>query len=62
MAIDWSKYYDHLGFSYVRATLEAAGVPPWVVNPLMTMYQAPRHIKVDAPAPALHPTRMPGGR
>ena len=47
VAVDWSKFYDHLGFEHVSAALEAAGVPLWVRAPLLNMYTAPRHIKVD---------------
>ena len=58
VAVDWSKCYDHLGFGYVRATLQAAGVPAWVLEPLLNMYTAPRHLKVDGAMGAVHvPTR-----
>ena len=35
------------GLDYVQATLLAAGVPGWMSGPLMAMYRAPRHIKVE---------------
>ena len=47
VAVDWSKCYDHLGLDYVQDTLLAAGVSGWVSGPLLAMYRAPRHIKVD---------------
>ena len=47
VAVDWSKCYDHLGLQYAQDTLQAAGVPAWVSGPLLSMYRAPRHIKVE---------------
>ena len=47
VAVDWSKCYDRLGFNFVAANLEAAGVPTWFSGPLLAMYQVPRHLKVD---------------
>ena len=56
VAVDWSKCYDHLGFSYIQATLRAAGVPQWLAGPMLNMYSAPRHIKVDG---AMGAARVP---
>ena len=56
VAVDWSKCYDHLGFDYVQATLRAVGVPEWIVGPLIDMYTAPRHVKVDG---AMGDARVP---
>ena len=47
VAVDWSKCYDHLALHYVEDNLMAAGVPAWFSGPLLSMYRAPRHIKVD---------------
>ena len=49
VAVDRSKCYDHLGFGYVRAMLQAAGVPSWVANPLLAMYEAPGTSKSTGP-------------
>ena len=58
VAVDWSKCYDHLGFNYVQANFEAARVPKWFSGPLLAMYQAPRHIKIDgAMGEPHHPLR-----
>ena len=47
VAVDWSKRYDHLALHYVDDNLLATGVPAWFSGPLLSMYRAPRHIKVD---------------
>ena len=44
---DWSKCYDHLGFDLVAGNFRAAGILRWFTGPLLAMYMAPRHIRVD---------------
>ncbi len=46
-ALDWRKAFDHVSLRLLRIVLQRAGVPPWLLEPLMATYSAPRRLRVD---------------
>ena len=46
-ALDWRKAFDHVSLKLLRAVLERARVPQWILGPLMATYSAPRRLRVE---------------
>ena len=46
-ALDWSEAFDHVSLRLLCRVLERAGVPPWLREPMLAAYSAPRRLRVD---------------
>ena len=45
-ALDWSKAFDRVPLCHAEALLRRAGVPQWLLRPMMGAYCAPRRLRV----------------
>ena len=46
-ALDWRKAFDSVSLSSLGPLLRRAGVPAWLVEPLLAAYSAPRRLRVE---------------
>ena len=46
-ALEWRKAFDHVRLSLLRKMLARAGVPAWLLQPLLAAYTSPRRLRVD---------------
>ena len=54
LAVDWSKCYDRLPLSVLRAVADAAGIPPGIATPMLAAYSFPRRLIADGLAGELY--------
>ena len=46
-ALDWRKAFDSVPLASLRPVLQRAGVPGWLLEPLLATYHAPRRLRVE---------------
>ena len=46
-ALDWRKAFDHISLELLRPMLCRAGVPAWILEPMLAAYSAPRRLRVE---------------
>ena len=46
-ALDWRKAFDHVSLQLLRPMLSRAGVPSWLLEPMLAAYSAPRRLRVE---------------
>ena len=45
-ALDWRKAFDRVPLSHAEALLRRAGIPEWLLRPVLAAYTAPRRLRV----------------
>ena len=46
-AVDWRKAFDHISLTLLRQVLGRAGVPVWLMEPMLAAYSAPKRLRVE---------------